>query len=264
VQDPTQPTDPKQPAEVPMPASDHRSAGAGGLFRTTHWSEVLAAGDAQNPLSRQALAALCETYWYPVYALVRHLGHDEETSRDLTQGFFAHLIEKDSLKVANPQRGTFRSFLKAALRNYIDHERHRAQAQKRGGGARLLSLDFEMAESMFRGEPLEQETPEIAYEKRWAHLLLSQALNRLEREMTLSGDRERFRLLEPLLTEQTTVATYRQLSARLGITESAVKGAVHRMRKRFGRILREQLAQTVHDPDQVDEEVKYLFDVIVS
>jgi RNA polymerase sigma-70 factor (ECF subfamily) len=243
---------------------EHQRRSTGGLFRTTHWSEVLAAGDAQNPMSRQALATLCETYWYPVYALVRHLGHDEDSSRDLTQGFFAHLIEKNSLKVANPERGRFRSFLKTALRNYIDHERHRAQAQKRGGGTPLLSLDFELAESMFREEPLEQETPAIAYEKRWAHSLLSQALDRLQSEMTLSGDRERFRLLEPMLTEQTTAATYGQVATRLGITESAVKGAVRRMRRRFGRILREQVARTVDDPGQVDEEVKYLFGVIVS
>jgi len=234
-----------------------------GLFSTTQWSVVLAAGDSCDPASREALATLCGTYWYPVYALVRHLGSDVEAARDLTQAFFAHLLEKQTVKAATPDRGRFRSFLRTALRNYLDHERVRAQAQKRGGGQPVLTLDFDTAESRYRSEPAQRETPETIFEKRWARILLTRVLDRLREEMG-EVNRERFQRLAPFLTEPSHGVGYKQIADELEMTETAVKGAVHRMRKRYGALLRDEVARTVNDPDEVEKEIRHLFSVVVA
>lgn len=239
-----------------------KSGERGGLFATTRWSLILAAGESRNPDAREALATLCGIYWYPVYALVRQLGEDAEQARDLTQGFFVDLLERQVLKVATPERGRFRSFLRAAVRNYLSHERKRAGAGKRGGGKQLLSLDFDDAEARYRLEASDDQTPDRLFEKRWARALLTRALERLREETRESADGERLRRLETFLTGGTPHPTYGQVAAELGTSESAIKTAVHRMRERFGKLVRDEVANTVGNPEEIDDELRYLFSVL--
>lgn len=240
------------------------SGGKDRLFTTTQWSLVLTAADTADPLSREALATLCRAYWYPVYALIRHLGNDRDASQDLAQGFFVHVLEKGTLKIADPNRGRFRSFLKAVLRSYLDHERHRATAQKRGGGRPVLSLDLDTAEDRYSSEPFHRETPEDAFEKRWAQTVLTRALDRLGEEMQDDTGRDRFRILKPYLTGDDRGRSYARIADDLDMTEGAVKAAVLRMRKRYGQLLKEEVAHTVAAPEDVDAEIRYLFSVAVS
>ncbi len=233
-----------------------------GLFSTTQWSLVLAAGDSQDPDSREALATLCEIYWYPIYALVRHLGSDSDRAQDLTQGFFTDLLERRFFKAARPERGQFRSFLKTSLHHYLSHERDRSRARKRGGGERPLSLDFEDAESRYKLEAAGNQTPDKVFERRWARALLTRAIERLRGESQASADGNRIRRLLPFLTGETPHPTYAEVAAELGSSEAAVKAAVHRMRRRFGKLLRDEVAQTVGDPSKIDEELRHLFAVL--
>jgi len=233
-----------------------------GDFDTTRWSVVAAAGDSASPRSRDALTTLCQGYWYPVYAQFRQLGTGPDAAQDLTQGFFAELLEKGALKVADPDRGRFRSFLKASLRHYLSHERRRERAVKRGSGQTLIALDADQAESMYGLEPADEETPESVFEERWARTLLQQVLDRLRGEMRGDAGRERFRRLEPFLTGQGERGRYKDVAAELDMTESAVKVTLHRMRRRFGELLREEVASTVADPQDIDVEIHYLFQAL--
>jgi RNA polymerase sigma-70 factor (ECF subfamily) len=234
------------------------------LFPTTEWSLILAAGGTQNSDCRQALSTLCETYWYPVYVLVRHLGHDPDAARDLTQGFFAEILEKRSLRVADPDRGRFRSFLSTSLHHFLSHQRRQAYAQKRGGDRPAVSLDFDDAESRFALEMADDRDPAVLFEVQWARMLLTRALERLRENMRGSADQDRLRRLEPYLTGSPTGTRYKQLAAELSLSESGVKSAVHRMRRAFGEFLREEVARTVNDPGEVDVEIRYLFSVLSS
>jgi len=254
--------------EISAPISEQRQgdvrdpSNRDGLFATTQWSLVLAAGDSQDPDSREALAALCEIYWYPIYALVRHLGSDPDYAQDLTQGFFTDLLERRFFKVAKRERGRFRSFLKTALHHFLSHERDRARAQRRGGGKRPLSLDFEGAESRYRLEAAGNQAPDKVFERRWARALLARTIERLREETRASVDGDRLSQLLPFLTGETPHPTYAQVATELGSSESAVKSAVHRMRRRFGKLLRDEVARTVGVPKEVDEELRHLFAVL--
>jgi len=243
-----------------MPDGDRRA----NRFTTTQWSLVAAAADTGNPDCRAALAHLCEAYWYPIYAQVRQSGQDPDTAQDLTQGFFTHLLEKHSFKIASPDRGRFRAFLKTSLRNFMTNEWHREAAEKRGGGKTPISLDFEDAESRFKREPVEPRTPEREFEKRWARALLGRALQNLRDSARDAADKRRLERLEPYLTGQAGSASYRQTAADLDMTEAAVKVAVHRLRRRFGELLRAAAAPTVNDPEEIDDEIRYLFSIIDS
>lgn len=236
----------------------------GERFLTTHWSTVLAAADSRHPDSRAALEALCNLYWFPVYARVRHQGIGADAAQDLTQGFFVHLFEKHTLRVARPDRGRFRAFLKTALHYYLANEEEKARAHKRGSGRPPLALDFGDAEQRYRLEPAQTETPETLFEKSWARALLSRALRRLREEMQASNSLARFTKLEPFLVGQSKQGGYRVVAAELGMSESAVRVALHRMRRRFGALVRAEVAHTVDGPDQVDEEVRYLFSVLAA
>jgi len=234
-----------------------------GSFSTTQWSLVLAAGDDEESQAREALAALCERYWYPIYAHLRRMRHDPDTAQDLTQGFFTHLLDKHALKVATPERGRFRAFLKGSLNNYMSNERHRHQAQKRGGGKSHVSMELSDAESRFRLEPSHDETPETLFEKAWARTILTRALERLRADVDTSvAARDRFAHFEPFLTGQSSTSRYRQIAAELKMSEPAVKVAVHRLRARFGEALRAEIAETVDDPSEVENEIRYLISVI--
>jgi RNA polymerase sigma-70 factor (ECF subfamily) len=213
---------------TPINGSYGRSGGefVGSDFPTTEWSLVVAAGDTSAPNVQKALETLCSRYWYPVYACARQLGNDVESARDLTQGFFAHLLEKHALESANSDRGRFRSFLRSSFRNFAANESRAMASTKRGGGRAILSLDFESAEAQYRLEPADNQTPEHSFERRWARQLLTRALERLGTEM------------------------------------EAIRVAVHRMRKRYGRILREEVARTVGHGEEVDDELGHLFAVV--
>ncbi len=227
-------------------------------FATTQWSLVQAAGDRRSPQFRQALGDLCSSYWPPVYAYIRRRGTGREEAQDLAQGFFSHLLEKHALKAASRQRGRFRSFLLASLKHYLTNEWHRTQAHKRGGGQAPIAMDVERAESQFVIETREHQSPERIFEKRWALTVLDQTLTRLREEMAQSAHPRRSRLTA-LLTEDGAGQRYKQLAGELDMTESAIKVAVHRMRRRYGELLREEVGRTVDSPLKVDAEIKYLF-----
>ena len=235
-----------------------------GLFPTTQWSLVLAAagGGERGEPDRAALGSLCKAYWYPLYVYARHAGRDRDEAADLTQGFFAHLIERGVLGVADRERGSFRSFLKAAFDHFAANERRKERAQKRGAGVTPVPIDVEIAEARFSRESVALDSPETAFERHWARELLSRALSRLESEMAASGDGPRFRRLSPLLTGSDDGSSYLRLAEALEMSESAVKVAVHRMRKRYGALLREEVAGTVRSADRVDAELRHVLDVL--
>ena len=244
-----------------------RSVGAAGgrrSFETTRWTLVLPAAGSYDPVSREALSGLCESYWYPLYAYVRRRGYDRSTAQDLTQGFFAQLLEKKCLKEADPERGRFRAFLITSLKHYVANEWDKERAQKRGGGQTLLSLDFDNAEGLYQLEPADEITPEEIYNRRWALTQVERAINELREEMIKMGHPERFEALKGFLTGESEETPYAQVAESLGLNEGAVRTAVHRMRRRFGALLREQVAQTLADEQDVDGEIRYLLSVSFS
>lgn len=229
------------------------------LFATTRWSVVLAASDAETDVARDALAHLCESYWYPLYAYLRRRGYDVEEARDLTQGFFAHLLGKRDLRLADPARGRFRSFLLTACKNYVLNREEAARAVKRGGGVEPLSLDFESAEGRFRIEPAHHETPESLFDAAWARELLGATMNELAEDYETRGRRALFDALQEDLAGDETMRSHGEKGEALGMTEGAVKVAAHRLRKRFREKLHARIAETVSDPREVEEEIRALF-----
>jgi RNA polymerase sigma-70 factor (ECF subfamily) len=241
-------------------ASDSRRAG-GQSFTTTHWSLVLAAGHGSRPDASAALATLCETYWYPLYYYVRRRGYRAEEAQDLTQEFFAAILEKGHLKVADPDRGRFRSFLLASLNHFLANEWDRASARKRGG--KVLSINIAGAEGRYSLEPADGLTAEKLFERRWATTLLDLVLARLRAEFIRQGRERVFERLKDFLANVGD-APYRQAAADLGMTEAAVKMAVHRLRRQYRRLLRAQIAQTVASPEEIDDEIRHLFAALES
>jgi RNA polymerase sigma-70 factor (ECF subfamily) len=231
-------------------------------FATTHWSVVLAAGAADTEPARRALSQLCESYWYPLYAYLRRRGHDFEEARDLTQGFFAHLLGKGDIRLADPARGRFRSFLLTACKNYVLNRAEELRALKRGGGRELLSLDFEEAEGRFRLEAVEHDTPETLYEAAWARELLEHVVDRLRRDYQERGQAALFRALEVDLAGAAGGRTYADKARDLDMSEAAVKTAAHRMRKRFQDLLRAEIAETLVEPAEVESEIRALFEAL--
>jgi len=235
-----------------------------GRFAGTRWSLVLVAADSRNPDAAAALEELCRAYWYPVYAFLRRRGFDPEDAQDLTQGFFAELLEKRTLKAARKERGRFRSFLLAALKFHLSHERERAGALKRGGGVTPVRLDADTAEGRYLLEPAEPRTPETLFERRWALELLERALTRLRAESESSDHRERLLRLLECLDGAAPAPRYKQLADELSMTESAVKVAVHRLRGRYRELLRDEVLQTVDDPGKIDDELRHLYSALDS
>jgi len=233
----------------------------GARVATTQWSQVLAARDGSDTEARRALESLCLTYWQPLYAYIRHQGYDPDEAGDLTQGFFTELLEKEFLSSINRKKGRFRSFLLASLRHFLSHERDRARALKRGGGTRTLSLDVEAGEAGYVTEPAEEMTPADVFERRWAMTVLDRAVARLRMDSEEFGA-EKFARLKQYLTSAEPQTPYRDTASAMGISESAVKSAVHRLRKRLGQCLSEEIAETVSDPSEVDEEVRHLLAVL--
>lgn len=232
------------------------------VFATTHWSAVIRAGRNDSPAAREAMAELCRVYWYPLYAYARRLGHDTHTAQDLTQEFFGRLLEKDYLGVADRRRGKFRWFLLTAFKCFLANEWDRARAQKRGGGQRPLSLDELDAEQRYRLEPVNPVSADLLFDKRWALMLLERVRGILRAEYEAAGKSRRFELLENCLPGERTSLGYADAGRELGLSEGAVKVEVHRMKKRFGELLRAEIVQTVADAGDVDEEIRYLIDVV--
>lgn len=229
-----------------------------GGFATTRWSLVCAARAPSSPESRAALAALCGVYWYPLYAFVRRQGHDADRARDLTQEFFARLLERADLAAVDRSKGRFRSFLLAACKHFLCNEHDRVHARKRGGGRAPLPIDAAVAEGRYGGEPSHNETPERLFERRWALALLDQVLARLRQEYAAAGKGRLFERLKGHLTGEAGLP-HARAAAELGLREGAVKVAVHRLRKRYGELLRDEIAQTLHDPAEVEDEIRDLF-----
>ena len=246
-------------ANVPETNSAEIEPSARPAFVTTHWSVVLTAGRNDTTRARDALAKLCQTYWFPLYAHVRRRGHSPEDAQDLTQAFFARLLEKSWVGDADQTKGRFRSFLLVAMNRFLSDEWDKARAQKRGGGMPLVPLQFDTAETRYGVDPADPATPERGFERRWALTLLEEVLNRLSREYDNEGKGGLFAALHPCLVGERTAQPYAELAAKLGISESSVKSAVHRLRQRYRQLLRDEIAQTVADPTEVDEELRHLF-----
>lgn len=233
-------------------------------FATTHWSVVLRAGSDESVEGSAALEKLCADYWYPLYVYVRRLGHSAHEAQDLTQGFFAYLLQADLLAKADPDAGHFRSFLLGSLRHYMANEWRRQHAQKRGSGAAPISIDAQSAEERYQFEPADPQSPVSLYEQAWAVAVLNQALAQLEQEHKGAGKGAFFDVLHPLLQGGRTETPYVQLAAKLGTTEGALKVTIHRMRQRYRELLRATVAHTMGNPtpQEVDAELRFLLQVL--
>jgi len=231
-------------------------------FATTHWSVVLAAGDSSAPDAKEAIEKLCRSYWFPLYAFARRQGHSPHDAQDLTQEFFAWLLESKQLRAADCERGKFRSFLLGMLKNFLSDERKKAQAQKRGGGRALLSLDAASAEERYDLEPTTDLTPETIFDRRWALTVMEQTVARLREEYAAADRAKLFEELKQFQQGEEAQRSYAEVAARLGLTESAVKSAIWRLRQRHRDLLREEIAHTVATPAGVDEEIRYLISVL--
>ena len=232
------------------------------LFLTTRWSMVLSARDKASPASALALESLCQGYWYPLYAFVRRQGHSAHDAQDLTQEFFARLLEKDYLQAAEQQKGRFRTFLIVALKRFLLNEWDKTRAQKRGGGHLFVSLDAGLAETRYRDEASEALTADRLFERRWALTLLEQAMARLRAEYETTGRKAEFEHLKTYLTAERGAVSYREIAAALQMTEGASRVALHRLRKRFRQCFREEIAGTVSNMEEVDDEIRYVVSLL--
>lgn len=237
---------------------------AAGDFPTTHWSRVIAAGDPGSPSAREALAELCQSYWFPLYAYIRRRGHDPDRAQELTQDLFVRLLEKGVLAAADPTRGRFRSFLRAVCADFLANRRDRENALKRGGGRVIVPMGCDEAEARYAREPAHELTPERIFDRTWALIVLGRVLEQLREDYRLAGQSRTFEVLSPVLTDGPRVVAYATLAARLGTTDGAVRVAVHRLRRRYGDRLRDEIAATVADPSEVDDEIVALFDALGS
>lgn len=227
-------------------------------FTTTQWSLVLHAGDSLDPESESESAQLCRNYWYPLYAYIRHRGYAVEDARDLTQTFFQRVLERKLLKRVKPDGRKFRSYLLTALKHFLSDEWDRARAQKRGGGQTLISLDYESAQERYAIEPRETQSPDQLYEKRWALTILEQVMARLRQDYQKTNKAALFEAIQEALPKGRSTP-YSEIAETLSMSESAVKVAVHRMRSRFRKRLREEVSQTLSEGADTEEEIQHLF-----
>jgi RNA polymerase sigma-70 factor (ECF subfamily) len=225
-------------------------------FPTTRWTLVVAAGDSDRKEARSAMVSLCENYWYPLYAYLRRCGYSRDRAQDLTQEFFIRVLEGRYLDRADPEKGRFRSFLLTSLKFFVADEADRDRAHKRGGGM-VVPLEFSSAEERYQREPADDETPERIFERRWALSVLDRVVERLRNEFVQHGRSEHFERLKVLLLGQSD-APYAALAREMKTSEGALKVAVHRLRKRYRELFRQEIADTVADPAQVESELRFL------
>ena len=235
-------------------------ASGGAQFPSTLWTMVRSARDER---SGQALEALCRAYWYPLYAYAQRQGHRPEDAQDLTQEFFSRLLEDQSLASVHESKGRFRSFLLASFKHLMANEWKRAQRQKRGGGQHHFSLEAELAEGYYQPELADTLDPEKLYERRWAETLLQRVLDRLQDEWEHKGVTRHFEDLKSFLIDKKGSTPFAELAARLGVSEASLKWAVHKLRQRYRELVREEIAQTVSSAEEVDDEIRHLFSVLV-
>jgi RNA polymerase sigma-70 factor (ECF subfamily) len=233
-------------------------------FQTTSWSIVLEAGGNWTEHSEKALCALCEIYWKPVYAFIRRSGYNHDDAQDLTQGFFALLVEKSFLKIADPQRGRFRSFLLTAVKRFLANEIDRNRALKRGGGQAHIPISIPDGEEWYASAIAEAVTPETLFERRWALALMNRAMMNLRDEFTAAGKSGQFDSLTPFLNRETDGQRYETLAAEWNMSAGALRIMVHRMRRRYRELLRDEIAETVASLDEVDDEIRFLLSVLSS
>lgn len=233
-------------------------------FRTTNWSLVLSARGRATTESRRALSELCEAYWGPLYAYVRRQGYDVDDARDLTQGYFCILLDKDYLGDVDPEAGRFRWFLLASLKHFLSNERDRERAKKRGGGQIHVPFDTERAETLYRETLSDPLTADTLFERRWAATLLERTKTKLAAELAAAGKGRQFELLCGHLTGGADDLPLRRIAAELEVSDGAVRMMVHRMRQRFGGLLREEVARTVVEPAQVEDELRHLLRVVAA
>jgi RNA polymerase sigma factor (sigma-70 family) len=227
-------------------------------FATTRWSMVLAAGHRSSPDAGEALEKLCEAYWFPLYAYVRRRVADIAEAQDLTQAFFATLLEKNYIRPAAPERGRFRAYLLTSLKHFLSKEWEKAKAQKRGGGR--LPIRFEFSDdSRWQFEPCTHLTAEQLYQRQWAIAVLHHVMDRLAAEMAQAGKTNQFELLKAFMIGERSELTYEEVAKELGTSASAAKMAATRMRRRYRELLRDEISQTVAGPEEVDEEIRDLF-----
>jgi len=241
---------------------DSSGSATAGIFATTHWSVVLAAGTDESVLARSALETLCQAYWPPIYVFIRRKGYGPSDAQDLTQGFFAQLLAKDHLRLADKEKGRFRTFLLSMLDYFLAHEWSRAHCQKRGGAYHFVSLDSPDGEALCSSETADHDTPERQFARQWALTVLQQAMNALAGECEASGKGALFREVKGLLSGERDHGCYPEIGERLGMREGAVRVAVHRLRQRYGDLLRNEIAQTVGSEEEVDEEMDHLLQVL--
>ena len=240
------------------------STARGDLFVTTRWTVVLSAGRKSSPQSDRALGELCQTYWYPLYAYVRRQGHTKEDAEDLAQAFFARFLEKNYLEGLSAERGKFRAFLLASLKHFLANEWDKANRQKRGGGARHLSLDWQSADERYHLDPPDPSSPDRAFDREWALALLERVITRLRDDCTADGKAKLFEQAKGYLMVGEKTIPYAEAAQHLGLDEGAVRVAVHRLRKRYRQLLRDEIAQTLSDPAQVAEELRSLQAALAS
>jgi len=240
-----------------MDPSDDAANSGGSEFLSTSWTLVLAAGSTSVD-GQTALDALCRRYWFPLYSFLRRRGQPHHEAEDLTQSFFTELLRRRDISQAQRERGRFRSFLLTALKNHVSDEKSRDRALKRGGGRKILPLDIQSAEARYSLEPAHDLTPERLFDRHWARTLIDQALVDLRLHYAGTGQENLFDALKPCLIDQENRIPIAQIAATLNMTEAAIKVASHRMRKRFGKILRNGVAATVANPDDVEDELHSL------
>jgi len=234
----------------------------GGSFTTTLWSVVVAASQGSASDAQPALEQLCRSYWYPLYAHVRRRGYSREDAEDLTQAFFARLLTHQSLSVADPSRGRFRCFLLAGLNHFLANEWNKARAEKRGGDRNHLSFDTAIGEQLYDQDGSRELNPEELYERAWALQFLEHVRARLRHTYAEAGKADRFEALERFLPGEEDPPSYAQAATQLGVPEGTLKAEVHRLKRRYGELLREEVAHTVADPGEIDDELRYLIQVL--
>lgn len=249
-----------------MPGDVHQDAArpGGQWFTTTHWSVVLTAARRDCPKASAALEELCRTYWYPLYAYVRRRGYSPEDAQDLTQEFFARFLENNSLSRARSERGRFRNFLLTSLQNFLAHEWERGQAQKRGGGRRLLVWDELTPEIRYKAEANSGTAPDRIFEQHWAATLFQRALTQLRQEFAAAGKDKQFDELKVLLSAEAVDGDYDAIAMRLNMTRKSVAVAVHRLRKRYGDMVRQEIANTVSSPAEIEAEMRHLIELMTA
>jgi RNA polymerase sigma-70 factor (ECF subfamily) len=235
------------------------STAPGDIFATTHWTVVLTAGQRHTPQSDAALEQLCRTYWFPLYAYVRRRGHTKADAEDSVPAFFARFLEKNYLAGLGAERGRFRAFLLASLKNFFINEWKKSQRLKRGGGEQLLSLDWETADTKFQVAATNEPSPDQAFDREWALALLAKVIERLQAECVADGKAKLFGQLKMFLTAGKAESAQAEVAKSLGLEEGAVRVAIHRLRKRYRELLRDEIAHTLADAAMVDEEMRALF-----